>query len=159
MMTALVQPKSHGSVRLRSSSALDRPVVDLGFFNDPEDIVVLRKGLRFTLKLAHQMTLEGYALKPIASQLPASDSDEDLDNHIRENARCFLHYSSTCRMAPEEDHIPGVVDDELRVHGIDGLRRLRIADTSIFPDITSTHTMAGAVMVAEKCAQMIIRGN
>jgi choline dehydrogenase len=100
------------------------------------------------------MTLEGCPLKPISSQLPASESDEDMDNYIRENARSCLHYSSTCRMAPEEDPNPGVVDDELRVHGIEGLR---IADTSIFPDIISTHTMAGAVVVAEKCAQMILQ--
>ena len=153
LMVVLVQPKSRGSVRLCSSSPSERPVVDLGFFTDPQDIVVLRRGLRFALKLAHQMTLEGYPLKPISSQLPASESDEDMDNYIRENARSCLHYSSTCRMAPEDDPNPGVVDDELRVHGIEGLR---IADTSIFPDIISTHTMAGAVVVAEKCAQMIL---
>ena len=57
-------------------------------------------------------------------------------------------------MAPEEDPNPGVVDDELRVHGIESLR---IADTSIFPDIITTHTMAGAVVVAEKCAQIILK--
>ena len=128
--------------------------MDLGFFTDPQDIVVLREGLRFALKLAHQMTLEGYPLKPIPSQHPVSESDEDMDNYIRENLRSCLHYSSTCRMAPEDDPNPGVVDDELRVHGIEGLR---IADTSIFPDIVSVHTMAGAVVVAEKCAQMILQ--
>jgi choline dehydrogenase-like flavoprotein len=154
LLAILVQPKSHGSVRLRSSNPSERPVVNLGFFTDPQDIVVLREGLRFALKLGHQMTLEGCPLKPISSQLPASESDEDMDNHIRENVRSCLHYTSTCRMAPEEDPNPGVVDDELRVHGIEGLR---IADTSIFPDIISTHTMAGAVVVAEKCAQMILQ--
>lgn len=152
-MAILVQPKSRGSVRLRSSNPSERPVVNLGYLTDPEDIVVLRKGLRFALKLADQITLEGYPLKPISSQSPASESDEDMDDYIRENLRSCLHYTSTCRMAPEEDPNPGVVDDELRVHGIEGLR---IADTSIFPDIISTHTMAGAVVVAEKCAQIIL---
>ena len=155
LMAVLVQPKSRGSVRLRSASPSERPIVNLGYFSDPQDIVVLREGLRFALKLGHQMTLEGYPLKPVSSQNPvALESDEDMDHYIRENSRSCLHYTSTCRMAPEEDPNPGVVDDELRVYGIDGLR---IADTSIFPDIVSTHTMAGAVVVAEKCAQMILQ--
>ena len=150
--TTLVQPKSRGSVRLRSDNPIERPLVELGFLSDPDDIITLRKGLRLSLKLAKQMTIEGYPLKPVSSQLPTSESDEDLDKYIRENIRSCLHYMSTCRMAPEQDPNPGVVDDELRVHGIDGLR---IADTSIFPDIVSTHTMAVAVVVAEKCALMI----
>ena len=55
---------------------------------------------------------------------------------------------------PEEDPNPGVAYDELRVHGIEGLR---IADTSVFLDIISIHAMAGAVVVAKKCAQMILQ--
>jgi len=152
LITALVQPKSRGSVRLRSINPVERPLVDLGFLTDPEDIITLRKGLRLSLKLANQIVLEGYPLKPISSQLPSSESDEDLDKYIRDTIRSCLHYTSTCRMASEQDPNPGVVDDELRVHGIDGLR---IADTSIFPDVVATHTMAGAVVVAEKCALMI----
>ncbi|KAJ7504323.1 glucose-methanol-choline oxidoreductase, partial [Mycena galericulata] len=62
------------------------------------------------------------------------------------------HYTSTCRMVPEDDPHPGVVDDDLKVHGIDGLR---VCDCSIFPDILSTHPMAGAVVVAEKCADLL----
>jgi choline dehydrogenase len=57
-------------------------------------------------------------------------------------------------MAPEDDVRPGVVDDELRVHGVEGLR---IADASIFPDVIATHLQAPVVMVAEKCADMIKR--
>jgi len=90
-----------------ASSPAERPVVNLGFFTDPQDIVVLREGLRFALKFAHQMTLEGCPY----SRLPASESAEDMDNYICENARSCLHCSSTCRIALEEDPNPGVVDD------------------------------------------------
>ncbi|KZO97716.1 GMC oxidoreductase, partial [Calocera viscosa TUFC12733] len=66
------------------------------------------------------------------------------------------HYSSTCRMAPEEGDPdgPGVVDDELRVHGVESLR---VADASIFPKILSVHLQAPVVMVGEKCPDMIKR--
>ncbi|KIJ66623.1 hypothetical protein HYDPIDRAFT_151307 [Hydnomerulius pinastri MD-312] len=65
----------------------------------------------------------------------------------------MIHYSSSCRMAPMDDPLPGVVDDELRVHGI---ANLRIADASIFPTVPSTHPQALVYAVAEKCADMIL---
>jgi len=154
-MPTLIQPKSRGSVRLRSSKPTQPPVVELGFLTHPDDIITFRKAVRLTFKLADQMTKEGYLLKPIASQLPASESDDDIDDYIKKTIRSCLHYMSSCRMAPEDDPLqPGVVDDQLRVYGVDGLR---IADTSIFPDSVATPTMAPAVVVAEKCAQMIQR--
>lgn len=86
------------------------------------------------------------------ARVPASESDADVDNYIHSNIRTSYHYSCTCCMAPEDDERPGVVDDELKVYGIKGLR---ICDASIFPEIVSTHTMAPAAMVAEKCADLI----
>jgi len=110
----------------------------------------MRTALRLALRIAEQMRSQGYAMKNL--RVPMSDSDEDFDEYIRARIQTSFHYTSTCRMAPEDDPHPGVVDGELKVHGIDGLR---ICDTSIFPDITSAHTMAPAVVVAEKCADMI----
>lgn len=84
--------------------------------------------------------------------VPASASDADLDIFIKKYVCTTYHYSSTCRMAPEDDPVPGVVDDELRVHGV---KRLRIADSSIFPRIVSAHIMAPTLVVAEKCADLL----
>lgn len=86
------------------------------------------------------------------SHVPASTTDADLDQFITEWARTTYHYTSTCRMAPEDDENPGVVDDELFVHGI---QKLRIADSSVFPQIIATHLQAPSVMVAEKCAELL----
>ncbi|TFK35047.1 alcohol oxidase [Crucibulum laeve] len=149
-LAALVKPKSSGTVRLASTDPHARAIIELGYLTDPEDNLVLRKAVRFSLRLAEQVVSQGYPLKPFT--VPASNSDADIDEFIRQYIRTTYHYTSTCRMAPEKDPRPGVVDDELRVHGISGLR---IADTSIFPDIVATHTMAPAVMVAEKCATYI----
>ena len=79
-----------------------------------------------------------------------SESDEDLDRFIRQRIGSTYHYTSTCRMAPEEER--GVVDDELRVYGV---QNLRIADASIFPVVPSAHPQAPVVMVAERCADFI----
>lgn len=149
-LSCLLQPKSWGTVRLVTTDPQQRAAVELGFLNDPEDTATLRTAIRLALRLAEQMRALGYAMKDL--RVPASGSDEDIDEYIRGQILTSYHYAATCRMAPEDDAHPGVVNDSLKVHGVDGLR---ICDTSVFPDVTSTHTMAGAVVVAEKCADMM----
>ncbi|EPQ54341.1 alcohol oxidase [Gloeophyllum trabeum ATCC 11539] len=151
LLPGLVRPKSTGRVMLASTNPRDHPAVDLGFLSTAEDYAVLRKGVKLALRLGEQIRLQGYPLKNL--QALEGQSDEGLDSFIRAHARSGFHYSCTCRMAPETDPVhPGVVDDELRVYGIHGLR---VCDTSIFPEILSAHTMAPAVVVAEKCADMM----
>ena len=151
LLTALLQPLSFGSVRLASADPTCRAAVDLGFFARPEDYTRLRIAIRFARCIAETMRGQGYSIKDL--RVPVSDSDADIDAYIREKVQTSYHYTSTCRMASENDSDhPGVVDEELRVHGIDGLR---VCDTSIFPDILTTHTMAGAVVAAEKCADLM----
>ncbi len=150
LLTCLVKPKSVGTVRLAYTDPRERALIDLGYLSNNDDILVLRKAVRLALRLAKQMQTQGYPLQEL--KVPASDSDDDVDEYIRSNIRTSYHYSSTCRMAAENDDRPGVVDDDLKVHGIKGLR---ICDTSIFPEIVSTHTMAPVVMIAEKCADLI----
>ncbi|KAG7093931.1 hypothetical protein E1B28_007566 [Marasmius oreades] len=150
-LTAHIRPKSFGSVRLASAYPLDRPAVDLGFLSNPEDYLVLRKCVRLALRLAEQVRSQGYPLKDL--QVPETENDADIDRFIRKNLRTSYHYSSTCRMGAEHEvDRPGVVDDELRVHGIDALR---VCDASVFPEIIAAHTMAPTVVVAEKCADMM----
>ena len=147
---ALLQPRSTGTIRLASTDAKVLPAVDLGYFSDPADYLVLRKAVLLSKRIAETMRKSGYRVTDY--DIPASESDEDLDVFIRKNARTSYHYASTCRMAPEDDVRPGVVDDELRVYGVGGLR---IADASIFPDVMATHLQVPVGMVAEKCADMI----
>ncbi|KAI0351193.1 alcohol oxidase [Trametes cingulata] len=151
LLPTLILPKSEGSVRLATSNPRARPDVDLGFFEDPMDYVPLRKGMRLALSFAETIRQEGYPLKDLI--VPESKSDEELDRFIRKNLRDCFHYTSTCRMgaAPHGDR-PSVVDTELRVHGVRGLR---VCDTSVFPEIVASHTMAPAVVVAEKCADLM----
>ena len=150
-LVANIRPKSHGSVRLATGNPRARPDVDLGFLSSPDDYLVLRKGLRFALRAAADVRKQGYPLQDLI--VPEGKSDEDLDNFIRANIRTCFHYTSTCRMGQTtHGERPSVVDQELRVHGVRGLR---VCDASVFPEIVGAHTMAPTVMVAEKCADMI----
>jgi len=151
----LLQPKSRGSVRLATSNPFDRPKIDLGYFSDPADYPTARKAVRLALKCAEAMKAHGFPITR-AHQLPEDpDDDENVDEYVRQRLRTVYHYTSTCRMAPADDLQPGVVDDELRVHGVENLR---IADASIFPNVLATHMQAPTVMVAERCADFIARG-
>ncbi|KAK0479617.1 alcohol oxidase [Armillaria novae-zelandiae] len=122
---------------------------DLRMLSDPEDLAVLAKGVQLSIKLAEQVRAQGYPIKTY--HRPISDSGEDIEVYIRSYARSGYHYTSTRRMAPFGGMHLGVVDDELRVHGVDGLR---VCDASVFPDIMAAHTMAPVVVVAEKRADM-----
>jgi choline dehydrogenase-like flavoprotein len=158
LFTTLVQPHSRGAVRLASGDPLDRPLVDLNFFSDPHDWITARKGVRYAMNMFEMIRQKrSYPCEPLLWSRETAASDRELDAYIKSFTRSGFHYSCTCRMAPELDpDQPGVVDHELRVHGV---RNLRVCDTSIFPQIVSSHTMAPVVMVAEKCAEMIKRGS
>ncbi|KAJ7157789.1 alcohol oxidase [Mycena filopes] len=144
----IVQPKSLGSVRLASGDPHARPAVELGFLNDPEDLVTLRKGVELTRRLADGVRHRGYPMADF--QVPASEQESDVDKFIRATIRTCYHYASTCRMARREEG--GVVNDDLEVFGVRGLR---VCDASVFPCITSGHTMAPVIVVAEKCADLM----
>ncbi|KAH9900666.1 alcohol oxidase [Cubamyces lactineus] len=154
LLPTLIRPRSEGTVRLATSNPRARPDVDLNFFQDPEDYVPLRKGVRLALRLAADVR-RSQGRNPTFDDfiVPGGTSDEVVDQFIRKNLRDDYHYTSTCRMGPAGDETrPTVVDLELRVHGVRGLR---VCDASIFPEILGTHTMAAAVVAAEKCADMI----
>ncbi|RPD76871.1 alcohol oxidase [Lentinus tigrinus ALCF2SS1-7] len=148
MLVTLIRPKSEGSVRLATSNPRARPDVDLGFLSDPSDYAPLRKGIRLALRISEEVRKQGYPLMDL--KVPDGTSDEDINRFIREHLRTCFHYTSTCRMGKEtHGERPSVVDTELKVHGVRGLR---VCDTSVFPEIIGSHIMAPAVMVAEKCA-------
>jgi choline dehydrogenase len=154
-LTTLLRPKSRGTVRLASTNAHDRPKVDLNFMSDPADWPMIRKAIRVSMKLGKTMQAQEFPLIR-GVVFPESEGDEDIDKVILRRARSVYHWSSTCRMAPESDNVPGVVADDLRVHGVSNLR---VCDASIFPQTICTHTQAPVVMVAEKCADMIKEAN
>jgi len=151
-LATLARPKSVGTLRLQSTDPRDEPLIDLNFFSSEEDRIVMRKTIRTVLNLVNGLRKGGYHIEDYPGRVPASARDEDLDAHAREFGRTIFHYSSSCRMGTATDSVPAVVDDQLKVYGIEGLR---IADASVFPTSPAAHLQAPAVVVAEKCAEMM----
>ncbi|THH13247.1 hypothetical protein EW146_g6943 [Bondarzewia mesenterica] len=155
-LNVLLRPQSSGTVRLSSSNPSSPSIIDPKYLSSASDLAPLRASLRLTLRICERMRARGYALEPLHDYAPEAEDDVTLDRFIRRRNRTTYHYSSTCRMAPEHDPKGGgVVDDELRVYGVE---RLRIADSSVFPWVLGAHLQAPTVAVAEKCADMIVNG-
>ncbi|KAF8496978.1 hypothetical protein JB92DRAFT_2988461 [Gautieria morchelliformis] len=148
---ALLKPKSQGRLRLGSRDPNAHPVCDMAYLTSPEDYATLRAALRVTVRLAAEMRAVGYPLDAV--HVPDTLDDAALDAFIDSRAETMFHYSSSCRMARPDDDKPGVVDDQLLVHGISNLR---IADASVLPSVPATHPQALIYAVAEKCADMIL---
>jgi choline dehydrogenase len=117
----------------------------------PQDWVDFRRAIRLTREIMAQPPMQPFAGDEI---LPgaAADTDDALDAAIREHAESAYHPCGTCRMGRRDD--PGaVVDPQARVIGVDGLR---LADSSIFPQVTNGNTNAPSIMVGEKAADHIL---
>ncbi|GAB2745283.1 FAD-dependent oxidoreductase [Melaminivora jejuensis] len=144
----LLQPKSRGSVCLASSDPLAPPLVDPAFLDDADDLVRLVRGVRLTRHILQQPALAQHG----ARELPASAqarSDGEMAQFVRQHADTIYHPVGSCRMGPGPQD---VVDAQLRVHGVPGLR---VVDASIMPRIVSGNTNAPTVMIAERAVDWI----
>lgn len=145
----LIYPKSHGEIRLRSADPMAAPVIDPKYFSDPADLDHLVTGLKLAREIAATAPLTemlGAEIRPG----PEVRSDDDLRAYVRLTAQTIFHPTGTCRMGTDE---MAVVDPQLRVHG---LRGVRVADASIMPRIVGGNTNAPTIMIAEKCAELLL---
>jgi choline dehydrogenase len=147
----LAQPQSRGRVTLASAdpSALAR--VDPQYLTRDGDLAVLEYGIRYARDLVHTKPFAGLRGRELAPGEGVTDS-AGLRAYIRRVASTVWHPAGTCRMGTDGD---AVVDHELKVHGIDGLR---IADASVMPDLVNGNPNAAIMMIAEKAAAMIRGG-
>lgn len=152
------RPHSRGVIKLQSVDPFDYPSIDPQYLADPRDIKDFISGIRFWEKFIETPTMKSlgatvdYFKLSVCSQHQFR-SDAYWECFIRHLAPTTYHPCCTCKMGPVSDP-SSVVDSELRVKGIKGLR---VADSSIFPSVTSGNTQAPTVMVAEKISD-IIRG-
>ncbi|KAF3769828.1 alcohol oxidase [Cryphonectria parasitica EP155] len=178
----LVQPFSKGRVELADADPLTLPKVTHPMLRDERDFPLVRKAVRFAMRLAEAFQNSGYPYPTPLAFAPgnrpdrlaefeltrndpdsvtaattktdgrtwATVTDDEIDDYIRTVATTSLHTSCTCAIS--QDAQSGVVDQHLRVHGV---RNLRVADTSVFPRMPSSHTMLPTIMVGERCADFI----
>jgi choline dehydrogenase-like flavoprotein len=145
--TCVLQPKSRGAITRNSPDGAAQ--IDLGLLSHDDDIVRLIRGVKLARKILAQTPMGRHGLTEL---LPGSDaqSDEQIADFIRAEARTVYHPVGTCAMGTGPT---AVVDPRLRVHGSP---RLRVVDASIMPKIVSGNTNAPAIMIAEKAADMIL---
>ena len=144
----LLRPESRGWVRLRSADPTDPPRIQLNLFKEPADLATLRRAVRLVrdfMSTQPAAALVSVELFPGA----AVASDEALDAHLRAATGTAHHATSTCAMGVGDE---AVVDAELRVRGLQGLR---VADASVMPRIVGGNTNAPAIMIGEKAADLI----
>lgn len=148
IMTEGLQPRSRGELCLTSPDPMVPPLIDPNYFSDPQDLAVLRKGVRVSREILAHRAFDPYRGSEI---VPGAEieSDEDIDAYVRATATSSYHPVGTCRMGEDD---AAVVDSRLRVRGIAGLR---VADASIMPKIVSSATNLPAMMIGEKAAAMI----
>jgi len=144
----VLRPRSRGSVRLASKDPAEAPLIDPNFLADRDDMDRLIRGVRLMRSLLAQPALAGYGNKEFATSVRAQ-TDMQIEQFIRNHADTEYHPVGTCRMGNGPDD---VVDAELRVHGMQGLR---VIDASIMPNLISGNTNAPVIMIAEKAADMI----
>lgn len=146
----ILKPKSEGTVSLRSSDMFDAPAIDPKFLTNELDRRVLLEGMKVARDFSRAEPLKNYLLEAVSPMNFDTADDEALLAHARASCEHIYHPTSTCRIGKESEG--GVVDNNLRVHGIKGLR---VCDASVFPSICSGHPVGAILAVAERAADLI----
>jgi choline dehydrogenase-like flavoprotein len=143
----VLRPKSRGEVFLQSSDPAAAPGIDPRFLSDPDDLRVLMRATRIARRIMQTPPMDAYMHRELFIQ--GAPDDAQLEGHIRSRADTIYHPVGTCKMGVDD---LAVVDPELRVHGLDGLR---VVDASVMPRLIGGNTNAPTIMMAEKAADMI----
>ncbi|MCX7310418.1 MAG: GMC family oxidoreductase N-terminal domain-containing protein, partial [Alphaproteobacteria bacterium] len=145
---ALLHPESRGVLSLRSADPREPVRICFNFFSAPNDLATLRKGFRIGREIAQQNALDTFR-GPEITPGAAKNSDGEIDAHIRKSLTTVSHPAGTCAMGSGSK---AVLDPELRVRGVEGLR---VVDASAMPDLVSAHINACVFMIAERAADLI----
>ncbi|QLY31136.1 GMC family oxidoreductase N-terminal domain-containing protein [Nocardia huaxiensis] len=146
----LLKPYSVGRISLTSADPFTAPRINPRYCAEPEDRTALLAGLRMCVNIAAQPALKEHIGELMQPAVPTGTPlEEVLRRCLDDHSHTLYHPVGTCRMSADDT---GVVDPELRVRGVDGLR---VADTSVMPIITRGHTHAPAVLIGEKAADLL----
>ncbi|XP_034828258.2 glucose dehydrogenase [FAD, quinone]-like [Maniola hyperantus] len=152
----LLHPKSFGYLELKDSNPFSHPRLYGNYLTDPRDVATFVAAIRHVQALAATAPFQRYGARVHPAKFKTCrmhtfDSDEYWECAVRTLTATLHHQIATCRMGPQGDQL-AVVDPELRVHGI---KRLRVADSSILPRTISAHTNAPAMVIGLKAAKLI----
>jgi choline dehydrogenase len=142
----IVKPKSRGYVRLLSNEPNGQMEIHANALEHPDDVTVLRKGVELCRELGNSDAMKPFVKREV---MPRAIKGNDLETFVRNSAVSYNHATCTAKMGTDN---MSVVDSQLRVYGIQGLR---IADGSIMPRITTGNTMAPSVIIGERLAEIL----
>jgi choline dehydrogenase len=145
----ILRSESTGSIHVSSKAPNTQPAIRFNFMTAQLDREVTLEAMRITRRIMTAPSMRGIAADEIAPGADIQSNDELLD-WIKRNAETTYHPVGTCKMGSDP---MAVVDDQLRVHGMEGLR---VADASIMPTLTSGNTNAPSIMIGEKASRMVL---
>ncbi|MET9325354.1 GMC family oxidoreductase N-terminal domain-containing protein [Tsukamurella sp. NPDC003166] len=148
ILPTLIYPQSRGELRLNSANPLEQPSIDPGYLSDPQDTEVLMEGIGMIREVMRHPSVSPMVTEEFTPGAAFMD-DAALRRELPNRVHSVYHPVGTCRMGTDER---SVVDPELRVNGIEGLR---VADASIMPSITGGNTNAPSYMIGEMCARFL----
>ena len=152
ILPGVVRPLSRGWIRLASSNPLDKPLVNPNYLSEKADLERLVQGVKIARKIFGTRAFSRWVKQEL---MPGPDiqTEAQLRAFVRANADSYHHQAGSCRMGLDA---LAVVDPELRVHGVEGLR---VADASVMPSVPSGNCHTGILMIAEKAADLIKRAH
>jgi len=144
----LIQPQSRGEVKLRSANPQDPPIIDPRYMQTETDVQTYIRAIELCREIANTQAFADFNAGEVAPGL-----DADLEQYIRKYAETIWHPVGTCKMGRDA---MAVVDPQLRVYGVAGLR---VADASVMPTVPSGNTNASCVMIGEKAADLVLQSS
>ncbi|MGY0021425.1 GMC family oxidoreductase [Streptomyces sp. cg35] len=151
VMPTLIYPKSRGELRLASADPAEAPLIDPGYLSDPDDGRFLIEGMKLVREVMAHKRLD----EVVTGELhpgPALADDAALARELPQRIHSVYHPVGTCKMGGHDDPT-AVVDPQLKVRGIEGLR---VADAAVMPSVTGGNTNAPAMLIGERCAELMI---
>lgn len=149
IIPGITQPRSRGTVRLRSADPVDPPIIDPAYLTEPEDLRTLIDGIRMTREIGASAAFDDWNAGEFFPGIDV-ESDDDLTAYIKRSISTWFHPVGTCRMGIDDD---AVVDPKLAVRGTTGLY---VADASIMPEIVSVNTNAASMMIGWRAGDLLM---
>ena len=147
--TYVLRPESRGSVHIRKPEASEHPEIRANYLSDEYDVKTMLAALRLIRRIAAQPALAQHIVRETRPG-PQAQSDDVLLDHVRKTGQTSYHPIGTCRMGTDSQ---AVVNHELKVHGIEGLR---VCDASIMPTMVASNTNAPSILIGEKASELVL---